>query len=1026
MSNLTVQRIIYRNLVQRPTVNRALDSFGRRLNNLLDSLGIQKRYATGLTRNKAILFSSNDPARLNQARKDLLTYNRARADIAVAVFDITQFKLLEKKYHVTIDFLRRIGEGIEICDIDSLLSFASRMAGGYTSYAYRALTELIKVGLGKEEIIALLSSAWQAGRDGCGYRDLPSAVASLREVGFGKKEEIIALLSSAKKAALGGSAYLTLPSAITRLRETGLDNAQTISLLCSVSQAAEEYTSSAYEALPPAVASLREVGLDNAQTISLLCSVSQAAGKATSSAYETLPPAVAGLREAGLDNTQTTSLISLVSQVAAKDTSAAYRALPPAVAGLREAGLDNTQTTSLISLVSQVAAKDTSAAYRALPELIKVGLGKEESIALLSSVSQAAGRETSSAYEALPELIRVGLGKEETISLLSSVSKAAGRDKRVAYLALGSMFSGLSFLNTASAKLAARKFLFMLDSLTDHNRERVLTLLYNERDLFSSLGKDNFLPHFNLYLDILTSRKRLGLTLLEGIFEAIEMGIIPKVLTREEVCRVNHFIDRNHSFSSILYRLYRENEAVLDEFIPLAVKISRDQFGQQEIAQLLARYQQYDGLEILSAVIQMAIPLSGASFIKRAEVKGLLQKIVEAGDLRAQLPAALRGETKQVSLAVKHYSLKAGQVIDLSNINPILDGLRNVTKAEEADLVKALADYLRDGKNDPEKVRQVLYRYASRRDLLGEKVDRLGSADFYTIRLLEEIFLDKDSLISLLVRALDQLEPTLLTTKKTSLTKPAALAEAINKMWQSTGTRDEKLKRLAGISARYREADLQTLAASGKLPPETSAALDDLIRQNNQAYISKHKLAEELLKEPLAAIQVQKNKFDLTTTAETLNLRLQVVKGIPYGLYGLCAGVCVAADLELWQDPNFKLIALTDEATGSAVGFIHIYEQMVAGKRIWTLPGINPSTEFMGTVNPAELYDRMIEQAVSLAQAAGADGVYIPTSPAIHSNRSDIQKTIKEKKYPIRSIPKVNWSRQPNYPFNEVFVVWER
>jgi|GEM_PF-4843642 hypothetical protein len=51
MPNLTIQRFLHRNLVQRPTVNRVLDQLGSAFNRI----GLP--YATGLTRNKARLFA---------------------------------------------------------------------------------------------------------------------------------------------------------------------------------------------------------------------------------------------------------------------------------------------------------------------------------------------------------------------------------------------------------------------------------------------------------------------------------------------------------------------------------------------------------------------------------------------------------------------------------------------------------------------------------------------------------------------------------------------------------------------------------------------------------------------------------------------------------------------------------------------------------------------------------------------------------------------------------------------------------
>ncbi|MFA4905492.1 MAG: hypothetical protein WC645_03210 [Candidatus Margulisiibacteriota bacterium] len=571
----------------------------------------------------------------------------------------------------------------------------------------------------------------------------------------------------------------------------------------------------------------------------------------------------------------------------------------------------------------------------------------------------------------------------------------------------------------------------MLDNLTDYNRMRILDLLIDNVEIYRSIGRDNFLPHYHLYIDILVNRKRSGFALLEGVFEATKQCIIPKELTSEEIININRFIDRTNSFSPILYKLYRERgEAILDELMPIVDKVRKDDLGMEDVTNVIKEYEQYDGLEILFAVIQMAIPLSGASFVNRAEGKVLLEKMMEAGDLRSHVPPALRGQSRNIAVESAKYALRDGEAVDLQAIAPVLAGLRSESKATFPELVAAIEAYLRNH-TDKESLRQALYRYASRRDLLGEKVDRLGSADYYTLRLLEEIFRDKDCLASILVRAVDEIDQGLLTAEKIPLTHPEAMVKAIRKMWQGSGFREEKVKRLAAMTTRYSAADLNEKVVVN-LDGNLKGVLAELLQKENQVYVSKHKLAEEILSGPLAAIRKEKAKFELKPTAEGINLTLRVVKGIPYSLWGLNAGVCIASDVELWKDPNFKLITMIDQESQTTDGFIHVYEVMIRGRKYWTLPGIEPSTEFIGTVNPAELYDKLIEQTIAFARDAGIAGIYLPTNPNIHSNRSDIQKAIIKKDYPTKTIPIVRWTKindpqtgQEMYPFEEVFVVWE-
>lgn len=73
-----VQNFIYRNLVKRPRINKFLDSFGRFINKEICPL-----YAARLTRNKSVLFASQDKAEIKRARKELLDTKRSRAIRAI-------------------------------------------------------------------------------------------------------------------------------------------------------------------------------------------------------------------------------------------------------------------------------------------------------------------------------------------------------------------------------------------------------------------------------------------------------------------------------------------------------------------------------------------------------------------------------------------------------------------------------------------------------------------------------------------------------------------------------------------------------------------------------------------------------------------------------------------------------------------------------------------------------------------------------------------------------------------------------
>jgi len=76
-----VQQKIHRNLVQRPRVAKDLDGLGRAANRL----GLN--YATGLTRQKSVLFASTDPVEVQAAVKSLEGQPRLRAWRAINKFE---------------------------------------------------------------------------------------------------------------------------------------------------------------------------------------------------------------------------------------------------------------------------------------------------------------------------------------------------------------------------------------------------------------------------------------------------------------------------------------------------------------------------------------------------------------------------------------------------------------------------------------------------------------------------------------------------------------------------------------------------------------------------------------------------------------------------------------------------------------------------------------------------------------------------------------------------------------------------
>src|SRR4030095_1304792 len=417
----------------------------------------------------------------------------------------------------------------------------------------------------------------------------------------------------------------------------------------------------------------------------------------------------------------------------------------------------------------------------------------------------------------------------------------------------------------------------------------------------------------------------------------------------------------------------------------------------------------------------------------------LLKKMLEAGDLRGHIPETWRGRVESFSMQQGDYQLIEGQTLDPDGrIKGLLDQFRireGTEKIKQSQLVNALAEYLQAGRNSEQrsKVKAALYQLAGQNDALKEKIDRIQDHDYSTLLLLEQLFVDKDNLPKILAVALEQLPQELLAAKaaKRPIQGDAyRLIKSIKKVWgEQIGMQDisqeKRIEILGSILKAYETADIETKILSR---PDLSEELKAGIRQVMELAptLSKKQIIVEILAQPIELIKKEKSKFAYQDQG-SLQIGLRAVKGPAYGLNGLSSGVCTVEDMDLWKNPNFKLLAITDEIKGQVGGYIHVFETEIEDKKYLTLPGINPSAEFMGRVDGKKLYEGLINQVVEFARSGDYASVYIPTSPNIHSNRSDIQRAILKAEYPIKTIPQVYWNIRPSpYPFTEVYVAWER
>ncbi|MHC5080094.1 MAG: hypothetical protein ACYTHN_13840, partial [Planctomycetota bacterium] len=168
-----------------------------------------------------------------------------------------------------------------------------------------------------------------------------------------------------------------------------------------------------------------------------------------------------------------------------------------------------------------------------------------------------------------------------------------------------------------------------------------------------------------------------------------------------------------------------------------------------------------------------------------------------------------------------------------------------------------------------------------------------------------------------------------------------------------------------------------------------------------------------------------KLEYRVSDESPAFEIRFEVTKRKAHAVIGYCEGVCVAPDITLWNREDFLQVIFWGPS-GVAMGGMHLLIVEEEGKRFLTLPGINPSLRLIGTVKPEEILDTCIDYAWRLARRWNLEGVWIPASPGIHSNRGAIGRAIHEKQYPRKRISDQTFSYSPYaYTFRDILDVPE-
>jgi len=586
--------------------------------------------------------------------------------------------------------------------------------------------------------------------------------------------------------------------------------------------------------------------------------------------------------------------------------------------------------------------------------------------------------------------------------------------------------------------------------VNDYNRGEISKLLLSSGILdYLADHHGDVVHHLSFYLELMRLNKRLALQVLEGFFAAIKAGEVSVELPYKERTEVLEFVIITHNFNMELYKVYKkEGKKALSQILIFAQKtILSDKAGPKMLNQFKRDWtaKGYDGDEILLAAILSVIPASGASFVKKEEIKGLFLKFLEAGDRRMDVPDALRrlGRFGGGTIQRMEWRLKKGEHFDADGrFREILNALRypdsgkvkmqkeKDTKQDKEAFVTALKLLLADrfSTEKREKARQYFFDYARHNDLLKEKIDRIGGDDYQGLELLEQLLVDKDNLTVILRNIFKE---EILGDGSEMIRDVNAVINALKAINTIKLDTRQKRKKIQDFLSRYRRLEIESklMGESSILDTDIKDMFRGILKERSDLTADEQlQFIEDILKQPIEIVRAEKNRFEQVLSDRVVRLKFQVVKGPAFGLWVLNAGVCTV-DLDLWKKKEFYLLAMIDEDRNEAVGFVHLFEVRKSGKLNLTVPGIEPSLELLGQVKAEEVF-RMAEEALNIVAKRLRRSYYdIPTNPNILSNRTDFQRLVESRvksgKYQkVELSYKVRWNTLPEpYPFNEVYRV---
>lgn len=768
----------------------------------------------------------------------------------------------------------------------------------------------------------------------------------------------------------------------------------------------------ALDHLPKALAALQKIDLPDEERLEILRTIAAHGNESLYFTFDELSGAIEALNQYHWEPRHSQSLLLLIAKKTHPTAHESYKNLKFGLAALHQTSWSEKRKRAFIMFATNKAHNFSSVCYYQLQEFINLlnvtPLNEEQKYDLLRTCVFHGGHYFS-----------------EVVKFITAC---------------------LDQVNQDNADHFTSNIRRLFKALNDHNFGDILNLLHKNAPYFcmktvSAKNEKILFDHLSLFSFILEKWPCAGFNILEGLFDALDHGDLKPPFT-EHRREIVEFIRQTNGFNRAIFNTYLQapdKDAFYAELKIFNQRILADDFDLTDVNKIKSQYGVH-GSEFLLGIIQITSPVSGLSNTSKEDQILLMEEMIaRGGDMRLRdVPEVWRKKAMPFVIDEGKRKIKDGIIPDASgNIAKIVGMIKTAKHQYQislSNLAEKIGDLIMSPNGHPraqarETVFTTLMTLVGQFEDIIERVESLEDDPYKLLILLEHLFGDKDGIAIILAQSLDLLPEDLFRfqTEYQELINPKRLAKSINKTWEKREIPETaRVQIMANMLAKYDPENIENEILEKYIDDPELRSVIIRVMFDCPTH-SKKKIIQDFLTPYFEMIQAEKNNYTYQV-AHQRNLSVRPVKGPAYCLNGVTSGVCTDKDIDLWMNPQFKLFAIVNDDQGVVVGYIYGYEILESGKRYLALPGINPSDEFIAVVKPDSLYQEMITQMIELAKIADYDALYIPTDANLSSNHGDIRNTIKKSHKNIRKFKKaVRWNTLPEpYPFNEVFVVWEK